>query len=482
MKRSVVASGTEETTTGARAAWRDDRVLWAILVVAALLGLIYNFVILPRFGPDEPRHFNYVKLLFEEHRFPFLMSNGKEYGGAHSLHPPLYYFLLLPFYAVAHALPEAAVYHVLRLGSTLLCVASLPLWYDIARAADGRRSVARLTVAVLGLLPIFGMTAGVVNNDSASVFAVALFLWLLTVRFADEYSRRAVLWLGLCLGLGMLCKATVLLCDGGALLFYLLAQPQARAKVAAWLGAAACGFLGAIIAAPWYWRNFQLYGKFSPIENGYTNPALPSPASGLLVMMMHDNFPPLFALANWSLFYSLWSQKDWFPESIRTPIYLLLALLCFVALIGHIVGKRRRRVAVKNDANVAAANAVAPTETATQNAAGREYSQASHAARRAIYAAFLVNFLACLWMALFVHWGWAEGGRYLVAALGSVGFFLARGWCNLAEGASTRADNGAAAIFGGARVLAAWCALALALNAVAIYWLLAYLNPTFGPK
>jgi 4-amino-4-deoxy-L-arabinose transferase-like glycosyltransferase len=458
-----------EDENAARGSWRGDRVLLALLLIVALLGLVYNFIILPGFGPDEPRHFAYVKLLFEEQRFPFLMSDGKEYHGAHSLHPPLYYFCLLPFYALSHVLSETAVYHFLRSVSLLFCLASLPLWYEIACAADGRRSVARLTVAITGLLPIFGMTAGVVNNDSASIFFVALFIWLLTVRFRGEYSRRVALWLGLCLGLGMLCKATVLLCDVGALLVYFLAQQKARAAIATWFNISLCGALGALIAAPWYVRNFVLYGKFSPIESGYTNPALPSPSAGILVMMMHDHFPPLFAMANWGLFYSLWSQKDWFPENLRTPIYALLAVLCVAAFGGHILVKRRQRAQAKNIGK----------ETAC------EYSQVmatQHAARRAIYAAFSVNFLACLAMALFVHWGWAEGGRYLVAALGSVAFFLARGWCNLFDNASTRAvqNDGNDAI--GMRLLVTWCALAAALNAVAIYWLLAYLNPTFGPK
>ncbi len=99
---------------------RDDRVLWAIIGVSIVLGLIYNAVILIGFGPDEPRHMAYVKLLAEEHIFPFILPDGNEYKGAHSLHPPLYYVLLVPLYWLAHSWPADAVWHLARVFSLLL--------------------------------------------------------------------------------------------------------------------------------------------------------------------------------------------------------------------------------------------------------------------------------------------------------------------------------------------------------------------------
>ena len=130
-----------------------DRALIGIIFMSALLGLAYNGAMHLGYGPDEPRHMNYVKLLFEEHSLPRLNPDGTEYHGAHTFHPPLYYLVLLPFYAAFHSLPGEAGWHVVRLVSLLICLASLPLIYQIAeRAGGGDKSVARFATATVGLI------------------------------------------------------------------------------------------------------------------------------------------------------------------------------------------------------------------------------------------------------------------------------------------------------------------------------------------
>ena len=99
----------------------------------------------------------------------------------------------------------------------------------------------------------------------------------------------------------------------------------------------ASGYLsrrGSTLAGFWYGRNLSLYGQLTPVEGGYTSPLLPSPDNGILVMMLHDNFPRLFAYANWGIFYSLWSQKDWIPETVRQPVYWILLAYCLLAILG----------------------------------------------------------------------------------------------------------------------------------------------------
>lgn len=413
--------------------WCNDRALGAIMLLALALGLVYNFTILPGFGPDEPRHFAYVRLLWEEHRFPFLLPNGQEYRGAHSLHPPLYYLLLTPFYGLLHGLPEAGIYHGLRLISLMLCLASLRLWYSVALRAGGSQWTAWTTCAIFALAPIFGMSAGAVNNDSSSILAVALFMWLLS-GLEENVTPRSAMLLGVVFGLGMLCKATVALCDGAALLVFLWARFGVRSPIF-WRGLGIAAAVAFMVALPWYIRNFAMYGNFSPIEKGFSNPALPDPRYGKLVMMMHPNFPPLFAYANWGIFYSLWSQKDWIPETIRTPVYLVLAAL----VVGGLVGQLR----------------------------ARGVAEGSRPLRLALYGALIFNWVACAGMALFVHWGWAEGGRYLVAALPALGFSCATGWNALLKPKA---------------IFATFCVAGLALNGVCLFWLLSYLNPTFGPQ
>lgn len=435
---------------------RFDRVFWLLLGAALVLGLVYNGAILPGFGPDEARHFAYVKLLAQKHVLPFQLPGGAEYEGAHSYHPPLYYLILTPFFLLLQGLPENALYHALRLVSLVLCLGTLPLIYQIAwRAGGGNLLVARFAVAVVALLPLFGMTQGILNNDAALLFFVTLFLWALCVRYADDRSLRAALIVGVIFGLGALSKATALLCDGAVLVWWLWAQNGRGAPLRAdfWKRGALILGVAALLCGPWYFRNRALYGTFQPVPAGYTNPALPDPSNGPLVMAMHPNFPSLFAYANHGIFNTLWAQRDWLMQRQTVPfsaeiqpvqgaIYLALSLFVAVAVLGNL---RRTRDAP---------SPVLVTPRQQRLALG------------APYLAFVVAWFACLQVALFVHWGQAEGGRYLLPAIAGLAIFIARGYAKLPA----------------ARVaLAAWCVGALALNILSIYWLLIYLNPTYGP-
>jgi len=434
-----------------------DRALFVLLLLAALLGLAYNAVILLGYGPDEPRHLAYVELLFREHTFPRQNPDGTEYAGAHSYHPPLYYLILLPFYALLRVLPLAGTWHALRLVSLALCLLSLPfLWQIARRAGGGDRMFAALVVAQIALLPIFGMTGGIVNNDSALLLADSVFLWLLAVKYPDDVGWKSALILGVCFGLGGLCKGTAFLCDFAALGAYLWAQNGARGlrSPRPWLRLGLVLGVAAVIAGPWYARNVFLYGSWQPVPRGFS-PAdmgwLPRAEYGPLLQMFHPNFPPLLGQATWGIFYSLWSQKDWIPPALRLGVYLAFAAYCLAALVGAARRKWGRKASSED------------TPAAAEDRAARIALWSSA-------AAFAVTALACLQIALFVHWGQAEGGRYLLPALAGLSIPLARGWRGLIGAHRLPA------------LLAAWCAALLALNGLAFYWLLHYLNPTFGPK
>ncbi len=434
--------------------WRRDKILWLILGMATLFALAYNYAVLLGFGPDEQRHINYVKLLLDSHQLPVILSTQpyQETGGAHAFHPPLYYLVLLPFYALFRGLPGESEWHLLRLISTVLCLVPLPLIYQIARQI-GSQNFARLVVAQIALLPMWGMTAATINNDSATFCAVTVFLWLLLVKFKDNLDKRACLWLGLAMGLGGLCKATALLCDGVALLLFFWARDGkvVLKNKTVWQSALTILIVGAIIVSPWHIRSMLLYGTWTPLPQAAPTPFLPLPSAGKLVQMMHPNFPALFALANWRMFYTLWSQRDWLMqrtpdgpvEPVQGAIYLFFAAYVFMAIIGAFLQWRKTR----GDANNEARQILWPC-----------------------YGAFALTWLTVLQVALFMHWGWSEGGRYLLPAFIGFSLFLARGFNGLCGEKGLRLLT----IF--------WLVLGLGLNALSLWWLLSYLNPTFGPK
>lgn len=438
--------------------WRNDRVFWIILGVALLLGLLYNFVIIPGLGPDEHRHFNYVKLLITEHRLPFLLLNGSEYLGAGIFHPPFYYLLLIPFYFIGQFLPGDAIWHVMRLGSLAFCLLALPLIYDLAFAAAGKQ-VARFATLLIGWLPMWGMTAGTINNDSACFFFVVLFLWLLVIRYPEKHDYRSTIILGIVLGLGTLCKATVLLCAGLALLIYLWMQYGRKVLLSprAWGRLGTTAGVGALIAGWWHVRSIMFYGQFTPLPPSMPTPFLPDPHLGKLLLMMHPNFPMVFEYANLKMFETIWSQKDWLLMSepsiawhanIRNAIYILFFLIPLIAMVGYIV-RYIQQCRSKEE--------MLAEELSTKMA------------RWLPASAFIVIWLTVLQVALFYHWGWAEGGRYLLPGLCGYTIWAGRGW-EFLTGAKLKIVSAALGVF------------VLSVNGIAIFWLITFLNPTFGPR
>ena len=448
-----------------------DRWFLVICVLALVLGIFYNSTLLLAHDVDEARHMNYIKLLLDEQKLPYIISTQpyEEYAGAHAFHPPLYYLVLLPFYAVLRGLPGDMAWHIVRGLSFLICLAGLPMIYQIAQRVGGSlwsqlkgdnedqqaaTIFARLAVAQVALIPMFGMTANMINNDSACFLAVTLFVWLLVVKYPEDRSLKSALILGIVWGLGCLTKSTALLCNGVAFFIYLLMQEGRGVLVSAraWqrLGLAVAGVV--VIAGWWHVRSFQLYGSFMPLPPSMPTPYLPSPEQGKLVMMMHDNFPFLFSFANWSMFTTLWSQKDWLPMPVRYPIYWLLALYTGVALIGLGIRWFKHK---KADKPVALE-------------AGTSQLVAKRMALWTTSVMFAVNWFTVLQVALFWHWGWADGGRYLLPSFCGLSLLLAYGWGSLLKPSGLKA------------VTALWIVAMLAVNVTALYWLITYLNPTFG--
>lgn len=449
--------------------WREDKFLWLVCALAFGLALAFNFAIIPGYGPDEPRHLAYIRLLWEERTLPRVLSNVpySEYKGAHAFHPPLYYTLLLPFFAVAQGLGDANLTHFLRFWSGLACVLCLPLLWDVAMVATREnRAVARLALCLTALVPMFGMTSGTINNDAGAFWFSSLFLWLLLWKWREEISLRRALILGVVLGLGGLCKATALAIGFVAIAIWALVyarenhERENRERETREFGrffskAALVCFVGALLVAPWHGRSFALYGSWNPLPPAAPWGQLPPPAMGKLLTMAHPEFPAIFVESNFGIFRTLWSQRDWLGQVVAPPtgfppplqpfqlvVALAFSLLATLAVVGHLKARKTR------DSTFEAAN---------------------KAAFFAPLAAFGAVWLVVLNVALFMHQGWAEGGRYLFPILSGFCVFLAVGLHKLSP-----------------RAFGFWLGLGfvgpLFLSGFSLYWLLVYLNPTFGPK
>jgi len=451
------------------------------------LALVYQWLIPLGYGPDEPRHYGYIQHLVLYRSLPVLGDPNHPYychmdprpPNAIGIHPPLYYAMLAPVYALlagkridhpaANETPfpkldptrSKIVQHTLRTLSLVMAILTLFL---VARTASLFSEDAWWLLGVFGFvawLPHFLLLSAVMNNDTVTILLGHLFLLLLVRQtLAPGEPMRDAVWLGVVFGLLGLSKASAL--SWLPLLFVGAWQIAKRAPtpVRRQVLAAAIG-LPALICGWWYVRFYALYGRIMPIVKWTENPELllSSPADLLL------------RPGSWFLVWrfltgvarSLWGQVDWFilkPEHVvawrqkfgtpieaaypfTEPIWSLLTLLTVTALVGWLVGLGKWL-------------------------GQRQWTQ-HHRAGLLLALGFVLLFLALMHYTLFTHPGGYEGGRYLLPSIGAFAFVFWRGLFALVP-------NRWRPI-----LVAAVLAILLVLNTLCAFNLQAFLNPLYAP-
>jgi hypothetical protein len=449
------------------------RLVWALpLLLCAALAITYSYVIPLGYGPDEPRHYAFVRLLWVHHQLPRLLPDGSELGNATVYHPPTYYLLegllwypghwlgrvaapalttglarrlvigVEPVPLPSFLLPDAVTYRLMRFTSVGWGVASLALVLAALRTLWPHRPAVALSVGLLlALWPHAAMNFATITNDVAANLVGALFVWYWACRAPQgpgdwRHAARA----GAITGLGAMMKAQLLLCLTPVMLVG-LALPYGRSwwKQRQWWTQAAVALLVLmIIAGPWYARNLCLYGQINYVAPGYR--IIPPGLTVLDALLVGLLGRALRAVLG-GLFRSIWAQVGWFPAAVAPQLYLLLGLLVLAAVAGWIRIALHRR---------------------------RHPSPLDPFRARALCCLLLpypAIFLLNVYVALFVHFGTYEGGRYHLFALPGLATLLVKGWLGLGRR-------------GG--VVVAGLGLFVLLNALSIYNLLTYLNPTYA--
>jgi hypothetical protein len=418
----------------------------ATVVGFVALSLTYSAVIPLGYAPDEPRHYAYVKLLVERRLLPRTYPDGHERAGAIAVHPPLYYAALGLLYYPAKAVGGAwGAERLFRLVSTGLGVGALLCIRAIARQAfPGSSGLPLFITALTALTPHFLMDQSIINNDAAANFACPLFVLFVLARRERGWRLADAGACGLLLGLCALLKGQVLACLPPVFLL-VLAWDHGRGFL--WRGTfwARAGLgLGLLVALAgwWYVRNLVLYGQITYLPTNYRG--LPLGVS-LGDAWVQGLVPSQILRALRGLFQSVWAQVGWFPASLADGLYALLALLFALALAGWVAALWRRRM-------------------------GRAVEALQQPRPLlALFLTFGVTYALVLYIAVFQHIGWYQGGRYLLVGLAGLTTFLAVGW-HTAVPARYR-------LAGAALVLAVF----LLLNAGSIWNLLTFLNPTYAP-
>ena len=391
-----------------------------ILIAYLALGTAYALQTPAWQAPDEPAHYNYIQFIAEKHALPILRQG--EYDQAYleeftrtpqnvaslsidplryeDYAPPLYYLLAAPIYALTGGWITAIRLFSVVLGGALVVVAYLVG----AEAYPHQLPFALGGAAFVAFVPQHLAMMSAVNNDSLSELLIALVV-LQCMRFFrfERISKRKLILLGVTLGLGLLTKAT----------FYYTAVPIAVIALILYARRHTLRIThyvlvfapALVIGSIWWLRNLIVYGGLDVMGLARHNAVVvgqPATAQWLSDYGASGLLQRFFT----TTYRSFWGQFGWMSTPLPEREYLLLGVLCIVALIGWVwwLAARRR---------------------------GQEAGGQSPKSTQPLYAGLLLS----LWLALtvggYVYYNLTfvqHQGRYLFPALIPIGLAFAIGW------------------------------------------------------
>lgn len=403
----------------------ERRVSRIALVISALylvLAYCYVFTVQPKYGPDEPRHFAYIRRLVEKRELPILREDREE-DGAHTLHPPLYYALVSPVYAIASTGGERTAYLAIKCLSPLLLLAALWFfWLTLRRLFPDSPFAQHFALGFVALLPLYHLEASVVNNDVLAVLMGSLLIWLLVRDWERPPCLRSTLLVGLAMAAFVNTKATGwTLAPLWALALHLRSRAHPGWRKALLRDLIAGYGVLLLLGTWWYVRNEQLYGQLVPFDFGSNDSLRP------YNLRTGDPLTPVEVytsgyVLHWGwraavgLFQSFWSQIDWIAEDYRQPIWwtaLMVVLAAVAGAIVTVVPRVRAWYSIRKRGKDSL-----PPEQPIPNAQHPLWIPGT---------AFALNWAHTWFIATFMHQGFYQGGRYLMPSVFGAGALMASG-------------------------------------------------------
>lgn len=326
----------------------------ALIVVGYLfVGALYALQTPDWQVPDEPAHYNYIRQLAAEGRFPVLERGDYDQDYLSRLtserfppelplemveyedhQPPLYYLLATPVYLACDGALSA-----LRLFSVLIGAGVVIAAYAVAATAvPGRPLIALGTAAWVAFLPQHvAMMAGV-NNDGLVEVLIGVALWMVVGGVTkDETSReqRRLMGLGVVMGLGLVTKMTFLPIALALTVAVWSAwrRDTDRAWRQLWHRLALVFGPALLIAAPWWLRGVSIYGGLDVYGLANHNAVVfGQPRTSEWIAdygwryLLEEGFT--------TTFQSFWGQFGWMGVVMPTWLYRALAACSIVLVIG----------------------------------------------------------------------------------------------------------------------------------------------------
>ncbi|HDN80930.1 MAG TPA: hypothetical protein ENG33_10755 [Chloroflexi bacterium] len=359
---------------------RERTLIAAIILAYIAIGILYAIYTPPWQAPDEPAHYNYIAYIAHKGRLPVLQMGDYPHQYLEEIksrrfppdmsiepiryefhQPPLYYLLAVPVYVTF-----GGALIPLRLFSVLLGAGVVWVAYRLVREIFPG-PVALGTAAFVAFVPMHVAMTASVNNDVLAELILALFL-LELVRWMKQAAgarrRPAInlpqveklrevhkndggtpsvppgLKLAFLIALGLLTKTTTyiaipLLAVG--LLLGLRAtsrkQTEGRPSLPPGAGVRLVHFWPLLLALPWFVRNALVYGPLDPLGLARHDAiVVGQPRTAEWAARM--GWPELLKTFVLTTFHSFWGQFGWMAVPMDERVYVMLALLCFLALWG----------------------------------------------------------------------------------------------------------------------------------------------------
>ncbi len=238
----------------------------------------------------------------------------------------------------------ALAVHLLRFFSMLLGAGTLFFAWKTLSILWPRPSWLPLAITSwIAFLPQFLFLSAAVSNDNLIIFLSTLSLWLLLRTFGPDLqqapSRGQALTLGLILGLAALSKLSGLALWLITALIILVHLWQRRDLKTHWPAFLLIAVSASLVAAPWYWRNWQLYGD-------------PTALKAFVGVVGHRQTPIHPRTEFQGLRVSLLGLFGWFNIPLPNHFYQLWELFWGVSAIGLLQGLWRRRFHWRNHRNL----------------------------------------------------------------------------------------------------------------------------------
>jgi 4-amino-4-deoxy-L-arabinose transferase-like glycosyltransferase len=321
---------------------------WLALILATylLVGTLFVIYTPPWQAPDEPAHYNYIRYLADQGRFPVLQKGDYPHEYLEEIksrrfpahlsiepiryefyQPPLYYLLAVPVFKLFGGALVPLRLLSLALGAGLVYVA-----YRLVRVVcPAQLALALGTAAFVAFVPMHIAMTAAVNNDTLSELLLALTLWGMVRYLQDAVGKRALAGVGVLLGLGFLTKIYALnavALSVAAVALYRWRDWSRMTRELAWLLLPVLA-----LALPWLVRNAVVYGWPDVMGLARHDEVVLGQLTTAEFVAQHG-WAHLLRGGLRTTYQSFWGQFGWMAVPMDGRIYWALGLFSALAVLG----------------------------------------------------------------------------------------------------------------------------------------------------